>query len=69
LLIATLSTFLCSAIEFVNLTGGWAAIGSLKEADKVVDGKAGTRIIQGPDNYIEYANDETTATEYHPRAA
>jgi carbamate kinase len=67
LLIAMLTTYLCSAIEFVNLTGGWAAIGSLNEADKIVDGIAGTRIVQGPDNHIEYSNDDTA--EYHPRAA
>jgi carbamate kinase len=44
-----------SAIEFVKKTGGWAAIGSLNEADKVVAGTAGTRIEdRNGEDYIEF---------------
>ena len=47
-----------SVIEFVEKSNGngWAAIGSLKEADKIMEGKAGT-IIQNRDNgkdFIEF---------------
>jgi carbamate kinase len=44
-----------SAIDFVKKTGGWAAIGSLNEADKVIAGTAGTRIEErNGKNYIEF---------------
>jgi carbamate kinase len=44
-----------SAIEFVKKTGGWAAIGSLNEADKVIAGTAGTRIEERNEkDYIEF---------------
>lgn len=46
-----------SAIEFVQKTGGWAAIGSLNEADQIVAGTAGTRIEdRDGKEYIEYHN-------------
>jgi carbamate kinase len=44
-----------SAVEFVKKTGGWAAIGSLDEADKVFAGTAGTRIEHRVvEDFIEY---------------
>lgn len=44
-----------SAIEFVNKTGGWAAIGSLHEANKIVADQAGTRIRgDTPEDFIEF---------------
>lgn len=44
-----------SALEFVHLTGGWSAIGSLKEADKVISGEAGTIVRNHADpDHIEY---------------
>ena len=43
-----------SAIEFVNQTNGWAAIGSLKEAEKIVKGEAGTMIRPGGSEFIEF---------------
>ena len=42
-----------SAIEFVQQTNGWAAIGSLNEAENILTGKTGTRIEKGVDG-IEY---------------
>jgi len=53
-----------AAMEFVQETGGWAAIGSLKEADDIVAGRAGTR-IDGTIDRIEYYSSLDTA----PRAA
>lgn len=47
-----------SAIEFVNKTGGWAAIGSLDKADKVVERAAGTIVERrGDTEFIEFYND------------
>lgn len=45
-----------SAIEFVQQTNGWAAIGSLKEAGKILSREAGTWIEDHPDwkEYIEF---------------
>jgi carbamate kinase len=45
-----------SAIEFVKQTNGWAAIGSLKEADRILGREAGTWIEDHPDwkDYIEF---------------
>lgn len=44
-----------SAIEFVTKTGGWAAIGSLKEADSILAGEAGTTVRGDlPEDSIEY---------------
>jgi carbamate kinase len=44
-----------SAIEFVKKTGGWAAIGSLNEADRIIAGTAGTRIEERNEkDYIEF---------------
>ncbi|GAX10450.1 carbamate kinase [Fistulifera solaris] len=37
-----------SAIDFVRLTNGWAAIGSLQNADEIVAGKAGTMVRDTP---------------------
>ena len=33
-----------AAMEFVNKTGGWAAIGSLKDAESILQGTSGTTI-------------------------
>ena len=46
-----------SAIEFVEATGGWCAIGSLTEAHSVLRGEAGTLIELGPPDFIEYYKD------------
>jgi carbamate kinase len=47
-----------SAIEFVESTGGWSAIGSLNEADMILRGEAGTMIRPGTaDDDIEYYKD------------
>jgi carbamate kinase len=44
-----------SAVEFVKKTNGWAAIGSLNEADKIFAGNAGTRIENRiAEDFIEY---------------
>jgi carbamate kinase len=55
-----------SVIAFVESSGGrgWAAIGSLKEADKVMAGDAGT-LIQNRDgaDFIEFYDDEINAME------
>lgn len=51
-----------SAIEFVTRTGGWSVIGSLKEADRVIRGEAGTLVTSaGRDGeYIDfYASEES----------
>lgn len=47
-----------SAIDFVERSGGWAAIGSLQEADKIMAGEAGTVIVgnQSP-GHIEFYED------------
>jgi carbamate kinase len=36
-----------AAIQFVERTGKRAAIGSLEEIEKIVEGKAGTNVIAG----------------------
>ena len=48
-----------SAIDFVEQSsGGWAAIGSLKEADKIVAGKAGTLVKNcGGEDFLEMYNE------------
>jgi carbamate kinase len=55
-----------SVIDFVESSGGqgWAAIGSLKEADKVMAGEAGT-LIQDRDgaDFIEFYDEEVTVLE------
>jgi carbamate kinase len=43
-----------SAIEFVEKTGGWSAIGSLSETEAILRGEAGTWIDCGPPDFIEY---------------
>ena len=45
-----------SAIDFVERTGGWAAIGSLKEAEGILKGEHGTRIENRQDgsDFIEF---------------
>lgn len=45
-----------SAIDFVRKSGGWAAIGSLKEAESILAGTSGTRVENHPDgeDFIEY---------------
>lgn len=44
-----------SAIDFVRETGGWAAIGSLEDASKIIAGEAGTTISDSaPDGFIEF---------------
>ena len=67
-----------SAIDFVEKTpdGGWCAIGSLKEADQILAGEAGTTITEefGP-NHIEFydklpaENDNEPHVDGHQRAA
>lgn len=58
-----------SAIDFVQRSGGWAAIGSLKEAREIVAGSAGTRIEnrEGQEDFIEYYYEEDP--ENFPNAA
>jgi len=59
-----------SAIDFVRKTGGrgWAAIGSLKEAEGILAKTAGTRIEIRPDgkDFIEYYEDAPVS---FPKAA
>ena len=43
-----------SAIEFVEKTGGWSAIGSLNEADSILRGETGTFVKPGAYDSIEY---------------
>ena len=44
-----------SAIDFVEKSGGWAAIGSLNEAEEIMAGEAGTVVYSDtPDDCIEY---------------
>lgn len=49
-----------AAIDFVTRKpGGWAAVGSLKEAEQIVRGEAGTTIRGGPDDeFLEYYGDD-----------
>jgi carbamate kinase len=47
-----------SAIEFVEKTGGWSAIGSLSETAAILRGEAGTRVDCGPPDFIEYYKDK-----------
>ena len=48
-----------SAIDFVQKTKGWAAIGSLNEADLIVAGEAGTRIEErDEEDFIEFHGDD-----------
>lgn len=47
-----------SAIEFVNNTGGWSAIGSLKEAASILRGETGTLVKPGAPDNIEYYKDD-----------
>jgi len=50
-----------SAIEFVSRTGGWAAIGSLHDATRVVAGEAGTTVRGSPsEDFIEFYSDFDT---------
>mmetsp|Transcript_9298 Transcript_9298/g.17740 ORF Transcript_9298/g.17740 Transcript_9298/m.17740 type:complete len:384 (-) Transcript_9298:81-1232(-) len=61
-----------SAIEFVERTGGWAAIGSLQEASGILQGYQGTRIEHRPDgsDFIEfYDNHELSHLDDHGHAA
>jgi carbamate kinase len=39
-----------SAIEFVTKTGGWAAIGSLSEAESILQGASGTTVVMAEGN-------------------
>lgn len=51
-----------SAIDFVQRTGGWAVIGSLKEAEGILAGEQGTRIENSADgsDFIElYENNDS----------
>lgn len=52
-----------SAIEFVEKTGGWSAIGSLSQTEAILRGEAGTWMERGPDDFIEYygETDQITA--------
>ena len=44
-----------AATNFVNNTGGWAAIGSLNEATMIMKGRAGTMIRNNPsEDFIEF---------------
>jgi len=48
-----------AAVEFVEKTGGWAAIGSLQDAPKILSGHAGTTILgNAPADFIEYYHTE-----------
>lgn len=51
-----------SAIEFVERTGRFCAIGSLSNAGAILRGEAGTWIERGPPDYIEYYTDHDLLT-------
>ena len=48
-----------AAIDFVRHTGGWAAIGSLQDASKVIAGEAGTTIRGAMPDYRVAFYEET----------
>ena len=49
-----------SAVEFVQKSGAWAAIGSLKEAEGILAGKNGTLIKNRSDgkDYIDFYDED-----------
>ena len=53
-----------AAMEFVNKTGGWAAIGSLKDAESILQGTSGTmissKLLWNPeeDIHLEFYSDD-----------